>query len=247
PSDGIDRSEWDPNLVEVYAYLSSKRWGPKWDELLARLVQFEWSNYFHDDMGKIQKITHRPEEIAEWMKRHRVANDFPLNPALTPGFGERLLAWWQDLGPKDRWKDVQGMESPPQEEERYGIAPKWKGVVQFGRNGIQLIVLALAWWGQDIWNRGSAAGLGGGEKALEAASDWQRLSQDVSWFLVAGQRERDPEEAAPEPENTAAKKGRGKGKGNGKGKGARAEKDKGGTEKEKEKDATGTGTTAKKR
>ncbi|KAJ7734864.1 hypothetical protein B0H16DRAFT_1467413 [Mycena metata] len=238
PTDGIDRSEWDPNLVEVYAYLSSK----KWDELLARLIQFEWSNFFHDEMAKIQKITHRPEEIGEWMKRHRVLDDFPLNQALTPAFGERLLPWWQDLGPKDRWKDVQGMEAPPQEEEQYGIPPKWKGTVQYGRNGIQLIVLALAWWGQDIWNQGSADGLGGGEKALEAAADWQRLSQDVSWFLFAGQRERDPEwEAAPETENTTAKKGRGKGKGRGK------KKDKEGPEKEKDETGTETETTAKKR
>ncbi|KAJ7715477.1 hypothetical protein B0H16DRAFT_1741919 [Mycena metata] len=201
PNDGIDRTDWDPNFVAVYNYLSSKHWGPDWDLLLQRLIHFEWSNFFNDDLGKIQKITHRPTEIPEWMKRHRVLVDFPLDPNEAP-FGARLLAWWQELGPKDRWSEVMGTESPPQDAEQYVLPHIWKEATQFGRNGIQLVILALAWWGQDIFNRGVGEGLGGGEKALAAAADWQRLMKDVSWLLSVALRARYPDGHMSEEEET---------------------------------------------
>jgi hypothetical protein len=70
PNDGIDRSDWDPNFVEVYAYLASKNWGEEWKGLLTHLIHYEWSHYFEDDISKIERIKERPAEIATWMKKH---------------------------------------------------------------------------------------------------------------------------------------------------------------------------------
>jgi hypothetical protein len=37
----------------------------------------------------------RPEEIGTWMKEHRKPGD---NHKILPKFGERMLAWWRDIG-----------------------------------------------------------------------------------------------------------------------------------------------------
>ncbi|KAJ7895927.1 hypothetical protein B0H14DRAFT_3425876 [Mycena olivaceomarginata] len=202
PADGIDRSEWDPNFVEVYAYLSAKDWGPLWKTALAALVHYEWSHYFEDDISKFERIKKRPAEIALWQKKHRPITDFPLITDSQP-FGERLLVWWQDLGPKGRWDDVVEMDAPVWTSV-FGDG-EWAAAEKFGRNGMQMFLMALAWWGQDISNRGAGDGLGGGEKAIAAAADWQRLLSDVGWFLGYGCRQRELEEAEHEGEEENGK------------------------------------------
>jgi hypothetical protein len=202
PADGIDRSEWDPNFVEVYAYLSAKDWGPLWKTALAALVHYEWSHYFEDDISKFERIKKRPAEIALWQKKHRPITDFPL---ITDGqpFGERLLVWWQDLGPKGRWDDVVEMHAPVWTSV-FGDG-EWATAEKFGRNGMQMFLMVLAWWGQDISNHGTGDGLGGGEKAIAAAADWQRLLSDVGWFLGYGCRQQELEEAEHEGEEENGK------------------------------------------
>ncbi|KAF8121498.1 hypothetical protein K438DRAFT_1885388 [Mycena galopus ATCC 62051] len=183
PSDGIDRSEWSPNFREVYAYLSQKNWGEGWKKILAALIYYEWSHFFEDDIDKIVRIRCRPSEIGQWMKKHRAIGDFVLDPKLPP-FGERLLEWWKEVGPQGRW-DLVGTREEPKTEQNFARC-EWSHAGRFGRNGIQLFILALAWWGQDIWNHGASDGLGGSEKALGEAADWQRLVRDIGWFLGFG-------------------------------------------------------------
>ncbi|KAK6977464.1 hypothetical protein R3P38DRAFT_2581825 [Favolaschia claudopus] len=234
-TDGIDRSEWTSNFTEVYTYLASKNWGEDWKALLAALVHFEWSYYNHDDVYKIEAINSRPAEIAEWMKKHRVLDDY----ALKRNFGERLLEWWKEVGPRDRWDSVEGLADAPRDEKD----DDWDRATRAGRNGLQLFALALAWWGQAIWNDGAANGLGGGEEAMSLALDWQRILRDLTWVLGFGSRNREEEEEAEQVEEerkaaaAAAKKGKGK-KG---GKGAKAPKKKAGKRKaEQEEDSAGS-------
>ncbi|KAJ7153790.1 hypothetical protein C8R46DRAFT_1042168 [Mycena filopes] len=257
-ADGIDRTDWDPNFVAVYAYLSSKKWGPTWDKLLAALIRFEWSHYFEDDDGKITAITHRPAEIGQWMKRHRLlTDDFPIDEKEGP-FGTRLIAWWAELGPKNRWDEYiagTNKEAPEQDGQEYhDRSHLWKQATQPGRNGVQVVILALAWWGQDIWNRGAGDGLGGGDKALEAEAEWQMLMQDIVWVLTMHPLTRPREDTEDEgdakegKEEEVAVKGKGK---RGKGKGKAEEKKKSKAEEKKskaeEKKKTAAPTAPKKR
>ncbi|KAJ7898260.1 hypothetical protein B0H14DRAFT_2557296 [Mycena olivaceomarginata] len=72
--------------------------------------------------------------------------------------------------------------------------------------------MALAWWGQDLWNHGAADGLGGGERALAVAADWHMLLKELDWFLLYAANDRDGEEKeAAEREVTAKPKPKKKG------------------------------------
>ncbi|KAJ7761165.1 hypothetical protein DFH07DRAFT_957243 [Mycena maculata] len=115
PEDGLDRTEWADSLVKTHAYLSKKKWGDPWATLLSSLVAFEWSFYHQEEFSKLPKGKCRPEEFAQWMKEHRPVMDYPLEA----DFGDRMLDWWKELGPKKRWDNVgEGkgqLKEPPQD------------------------------------------------------------------------------------------------------------------------------------
>ncbi|KAJ7880191.1 hypothetical protein B0H13DRAFT_1630480, partial [Mycena leptocephala] len=141
-------------LVQAHEYFTKKQWGPVWTGLVAALVQYEWSHYHDEDRGRLGADS-RPVEIPQWMKEHRVYDDYDLQP----DFGERLLAWWKDLGPRRRWKDLE--TAKPSRDKNEWV--DWGRLDVSGRNGPLLLVVGLAWWGQKIWNEGATEGLGGGK------------------------------------------------------------------------------------
>jgi hypothetical protein len=71
---------------------------------------------------------------------------------------------------------------PKQELEDKGVI-YWGRLDHHGRNGLSLLVLALAWWGQAISNTGVGDGIGGGEAALVAAGDWNFMVEELAWVL----------------------------------------------------------------
>jgi hypothetical protein len=103
------------------------------------------------------------------------------------------------VGPKDRWDG-------PKDEPRLTYSfVEWSHADRFGHNGVQLFLMALAWWGQDLWNHGAADGLGGGERALAAAADWHMLLKELDWFLLYAANDRDGEEKEAAEREVAAK------------------------------------------
>ncbi|KAF7375582.1 hypothetical protein MSAN_00446600 [Mycena sanguinolenta] len=214
--DEIDRSEWSDTLLVAHPYFMSKNWGPQWTGLIEALVRFEWSWYHNDMHGRLDSVG-RPPEFAQWMKEHRVWDDYKI----TDDFGHQLLEWWKVLGPWRRWEDVPKGEAPSRET----TWQDWGRIGASGANGPILLVLGLAWWGQTIWNAGAATGLGGGEAALAAADDWHLLAEDLRWALETvlprdrvGDEQANAEEKAEGKKEVEAKKGK-------KGKKALAKKD----------------------
>lgn len=174
-TDGIDREGWSDSLTQAHQYCSAKAWGVTWMALVVALVHYEWSNYHHEDRGRLDS-THRPTEIPQWMKKHRVYDDYNVGA----DFGQQLFTWWKELGPRRRWKELADGEHLARDVKGW---EDWGRLNVSGRNGPLLIVVGLAWWGQTIWNEGAVAGLEGGEAALSAATDWRFLVEDVTWAL----------------------------------------------------------------
>ncbi|KAJ7829804.1 hypothetical protein B0H14DRAFT_3465340 [Mycena olivaceomarginata] len=184
-ADGIDRSEWSESLVEGHAYLVTKQWGDRWTKLLKVLVEHEWSFYHPEEDGSIPKANSRPLEFGNWMKEHRpLTTDYPVGA----DFGAQLLDWWKNLGPPSRWVDVG--EGEGKNKEPSHIASKfwmldWQKLHKRGRNGVILLLLGLAWWGQSICNGAAGDGLGARKAALAANDIWQFMVDDVTWVLEA--------------------------------------------------------------
>ncbi|KAJ6448971.1 hypothetical protein C8R47DRAFT_1210026 [Mycena vitilis] len=220
--DGIDRTGWADCLVDAHAYLVKKAWGEDWSALVAALVQFEWSHYHTEEVGKLPKGRNRPPEYADWFKEHRHLKD----QTVSADFGVELFAWWKELGPKTRWDNVgegEGQDREPQEREPSGKKKFWSGdwcrLNCRGRNGPMLVILGLAWWGQAICNAAAGDGLGAGEAALTANATWQLMVRDVrvvlANVLTQGRAAMDAVSDAEETAEEGAKETEGKSAGGG--------------------------------
>jgi hypothetical protein len=169
--------------VEAHAYLSGKNWGPRWTALLDALVKHEWSFYHPEEDGKLSKLLSRPEAYEQWMKEHRLMQDYEI----PDNFGDNLFDWWKELGPAARWNDVGDGEGQLKEPGRTGSncwSLHWTKLRKRGRNGPVLLVLGLAWWGQKICNAAAGGGLGAEDTALAANMVWQLMVDDVKWVLA---------------------------------------------------------------
>jgi hypothetical protein len=181
-SDGIDRSEWSESLAEAHAYLSGKKWGPRWTALLDALVKHEWSFYHPEEDGKLPKLRSRPGAYEQWMKEHRPMQDYEI----PDDFGDDLFDWWKELGPPARWENVGdgGQQKEPSRAPSDVWPLYWTKLHKRGRNGPVLFVLGLAWWGQKICNAAAGDGLGAEDAALAANLVWQLMVDDVGWVMA---------------------------------------------------------------
>ncbi|KAJ7439841.1 hypothetical protein FB451DRAFT_1191917 [Mycena latifolia] len=193
PVDGIDRWSWSATLINLHKLMSAKEWGPRWQELKDALVAFEES-LLHDNGGRLPLSTYRPQEYKDWMQQHRTGEDF----VVSEEFGNELLEWWRDIGPKDR-----AMPCPEGlgEEEEWLLREDparawvdWTGLRVRGDNGVILVVLGLMWWGQAIVNKAAGDGLGAGEAALRDEKQWQYMLGDVLWGVREITDEVEPEQ-----------------------------------------------------
>ncbi|KAF8215190.1 hypothetical protein K438DRAFT_1955171 [Mycena galopus ATCC 62051] len=201
PLDGIDRSEWSDTLTRAHPYLASKKWDATWTGLVEALVRFEWSWYHNDMCGRLGSGG-RPPEFAQWMKEHRVWDDYNISE----DFGEQLLEWWRCIGPSKRWEDVPKGEAPHPRHRLAGLGTN----SCFGSKRPY----------PKIWNAGVATGLGGGDAALAAADDWHLLAEDLKWALegpllrdrIGEEKTAEEEQERAEGEKEGAEKKTGKGK-----------------------------------
>ncbi|KAJ7604328.1 hypothetical protein FB45DRAFT_696033, partial [Roridomyces roridus] len=115
---------------DLWKYVGSKQWGPRWDTLLSLAVEFE--GRWKSQAGGIPTAC-RPEEVGQWMKEHRK----PVDKGLKPEFGQRMLRWWRTIGPTSR-------------RELPGGSPvtwmDWDNIRRSGTNGVMMLVRATAWW-----------------------------------------------------------------------------------------------------
>ncbi|KAF8197799.1 hypothetical protein K438DRAFT_1967359 [Mycena galopus ATCC 62051] len=175
-----DRSEWSESLVAAYAYLSGKKWGLRWTRLLNALVEHEWSFEHPEEDGKLPTLQVRPQEFHDWMKEHRIFKDY----AVRPEFGAELFDWWKQLGPPQRWADVgEGKKKEASRKASDFFSLTWSKLFKRGRNGVVLLILGLAWWGQSICNAAAKDGLGAEAVALASDELWGLLVEDIRWAL----------------------------------------------------------------
>ncbi|KAJ7758972.1 hypothetical protein DFH07DRAFT_772308 [Mycena maculata] len=162
PGPGDEHWGWSKALRTALPYMAGKNRGPQWVELTEAMV-----------------------EIGQWMKEHRKTGDYPVGE----GFGRRLLVWWRDIGPEwrkqprpdDLLEDQEWSEKTSWQEDTAVRWVDWYPLRKSGPNGMILVALALTWWGQMIYNTGTATGLGGSEATLAADVDWQYLVGDVTY------------------------------------------------------------------
>jgi hypothetical protein len=190
--------------------------------LFSALVEHEWSFYHPEEDGKLPKLRSRPTEYEDWMKEHLLMRDF----RISSDFGGELLQWWKDLGPPKRWVDVGDAEGQRKEPSRVSSdwwLLDWNKLHKRGWNGVVLLILGLAWWGQSICNAAAGDGLGAGEAALDANTVWKFMVDDIEWALQDTLTQgrtgtetlvaREAQEARGEVEVKALKKGSAMGKG----------------------------------
>jgi hypothetical protein len=161
--------------------MKTKDWGPEWKALIEAVVKYEESMLWLD--GNLPRSEARPEEIAQWMKEHRPRNYGKIGPK----FGWRMLEWWRDIGPAFRQGPrpeelAEGEEWPPKTRGKE-TRGEWVMLEVAGNNGLILVVQALVWWGQVIANAAAGEGLGAGEAALAAHTEWQYMLGDIMYAL----------------------------------------------------------------
>lgn len=178
----IRQFSWSKMQRDVHSLMSTKAWGPRWEELMVAVVAFEESTMWDENALPVSSL--RPCEIGQWMKEHRKFGD---NNKLESNFGERLTAWWYDIGPE--YRKGQRPASYPENEQWPPQSTEGREREEFacvrrsGTNGLLLVILALTWWGQSIVNEGASDGLGAGEVALANHERWQHFLGDVLWMI----------------------------------------------------------------
>lgn len=91
--------------------------------------------------GKVRLTTRgRPQQIPDWMQRHRLYDKTPLIPNPS-AFGFVWRAWWKTMQPG--WR-VEGGEWPLSRQTAVNEA--WTEIMKGGQNGFVLVLLSLSWW-----------------------------------------------------------------------------------------------------
>ncbi|KAJ7198725.1 hypothetical protein GGX14DRAFT_401743 [Mycena pura] len=187
----VDQSSWGNGQKDLYGLMIQKSWGVRWEQLIEAMCDFEASKLWWDD--RYLTNLDRPREIGQWMKEHRKAIDYPIDDT----FGDRLLTWWRACGPEWRREPrpagVSADQEWPLQVNTGHTDDEWEGLARSGRNGIQLIVWGLTWWGQAIMNEHAADGLGGGQIALAQHKQWNYLLGDLLWTYSCITTAPDPE------------------------------------------------------
>jgi hypothetical protein len=148
--------------ADVYEYLVLGRvgWPRSWALLLHAFVLHE--RFAYQSKQRL-KNDNRPVEIATWLQNARPFDRSRIAYLITETasfalFGQRLSAWWRTIQPH---KDI----SDP------GI--HWDALDVSGQNGLLLVVVSLAWWGEVAHKADDES-----EKAM-----WYKLTGNVTDVL----------------------------------------------------------------
>lgn len=115
----------------------------------------------------------RPKEIGVWMRSRRTWINVPITD--NDAFEQAWWSWWYALQPEARKLGTgsdayQHMSAPAAEMD-------WKGLKKTGKNGLPLVMISLAWWGQAL----NEVLSGGRTLSGQASSEegWRRAVVDV--------------------------------------------------------------------
>ncbi|PPR06473.1 hypothetical protein CVT24_002573 [Panaeolus cyanescens] len=154
-------------LAPWLTYLRDASQEQDWQRLVAKIIDYEHKGAIKKQLS----TTNRPQEVADWIKRHKHKKTEPMD-VNSSIFGDQLKAWWTCLQPK--WRQVPGPDgllsrAVPSDED-------WVSLARGGNNGIFLVVLALSWWIRSL------------DTSTPHGHDAWRMVDDVYWVLSCLQR-----------------------------------------------------------
>ena len=146
--DQPDTSDLPDHMVHLHAYLTReaarvdehagvkvREWGNVWEGCVREFVDFQRRANFPNTGPSFPPAAEvRPVQIATWMKNGRPWKDVEIDDEEV--FGQQWWAWWLSLQPASRQRN----DKPSSDMD-------WSKLQKPGRNGFQLIMLALVWWG----------------------------------------------------------------------------------------------------
>jgi len=100
----------------------------------------------------------RPPEVNAWLKNPTV---FHVSIADTAAYAEAWMGWWTDCQPAGR-----AMASWPFARELFS-STQWGRLLNGGKNGIFLFIMALSWWAKSLGLAGSSPDLIGAVADVE--------------------------------------------------------------------------------
>ena len=144
--DQPDTSDLPDHMVHVHAYLTQeaarvdkhagvkvREWGNMWEGCVREFVDFQRCANFPDTGPSFPPAAEVcPVQIATWMKKGHPWKDVEIDDEEV--FGQQWWAWWLSLQPASR----QCNDKPSGNMD-------WSKLQKPGRNGFQLIMLALIW------------------------------------------------------------------------------------------------------
>jgi hypothetical protein len=113
---------------------------PKHKPIVAMWLEYERLLKYPDDARK-NRLTNqsRPQQIGDWMQRHRLWDKAPPMDKSSE-FGALWKGWWTVLQPE--WRVV---DSWPLAREG-PVKEGWENLMKGGGNGFVLVILSLSWW-----------------------------------------------------------------------------------------------------
>jgi hypothetical protein len=113
---------------------------PEHKPIVAMWLEYECLLEYPDDARK-NRLTNqsRPQQIGDWMQRHRLWDKAPPMDKSSE-FGALWKGWWTVLQPE--WRVV---DSWPLAREG-PVKEGWENLMKGGGNGFVLVILSLSWW-----------------------------------------------------------------------------------------------------
>ncbi|KAM6489977.1 hypothetical protein JOM56_014556 [Amanita muscaria] len=122
-------------VTPILAYLYGVSPAAKWQNLISEFVAFEKEE---PSTGKLPTDI-RPEEIAQWIKRHINKKHEPII-VIPSDYGPRLVAWWSSIQPIWRVLPHGSYSRAVPTDEGWAVLGKG------GSAGLYVAVMALSWW-----------------------------------------------------------------------------------------------------
>ncbi|KAI0057519.1 hypothetical protein BV25DRAFT_1768228, partial [Artomyces pyxidatus] len=135
-------------VVEAQEFLLKAFDDGDWKVCVQRWVDMEKMLGYPDRKARHWvKTGSRPEQVGEWLKRHRVYTNIP-DIGETEQYAESWRAWWLSLQPA--WRVAGGSATWPLPRVAPDVIPEkdaqWSDLRKGGLNGFMVTLIALAWW-----------------------------------------------------------------------------------------------------
>ena len=93
---------------------------------------------------RVHKVTTaaRPWQLKHWIDRGRQLGKVPVELGDLDGYGEAMRDWYTNIMPL--WRRSGGLNWPLFRAK--GPEDTWLQIMHGGRNGLQIVVIAVYWW-----------------------------------------------------------------------------------------------------